>query len=261
MEEVCGSISLVHVEDVCRAQLHLAESLTAAGRYIVSMTDSGLWALAAFLSSRYPHYKIATRSDLSPTSSVRFVGIKPLSLLLPPSLICRTIFSLSLSPSLPPSLLPPYDDLSSISVCVCVSPSPIWRGKGRERERERERINLSSLSLSPPLSLLHPIYLPTYILSPHQSLSPPTHIHTHPFPICLLIFFFFSLSLPPSLPHLLTHLPSLPPFLAPSSPSPICLPIIHFPPFYLPFLNPKKNILNLLFKKSLTRLNLALLLS
>ena len=199
MEEVCGSISLVHVEDVCRAQLHLAESLTAAGRYIVSMTDSGLWALAAFLSSRYPHYKIATRSDLSPTSSVHFVGIKPLSLLLPPSLICRTIFSLSLSPSLPPSLLPPYDDLSSICVCVCVcvSPSPIWRGKGREREREREREDkpIFSLSSSLPPSPHIPTYL--YSISPPISLSPHPHTHTS-FPHMPTYLLLLSLSLPHS---------------------------------------------------------------
>ncbi|CAA7394529.1 unnamed protein product [Spirodela intermedia] len=60
MEKVSGSISLIHLEDVCRAQLHLAETEASAGRYILSAVDSGLWDIAAFLSATYPQYKITT---------------------------------------------------------------------------------------------------------------------------------------------------------------------------------------------------------
>ncbi|XP_078437292.1 NAD(P)-binding Rossmann-fold superfamily protein [Wolffia australiana] len=73
MEKVSGSISVVHLEDVCRAQLFLAEAPAAKGRYIVSAVDSGLWALSAFLSSRYPQHKITTSlSDVPERPRVRF---------------------------------------------------------------------------------------------------------------------------------------------------------------------------------------------
>ncbi|CAA6658329.1 unnamed protein product [Spirodela intermedia] len=75
MEKVSGSISLIHLEDVCRAQLHLAETEASAGRYILSAVDSGLWDIAAFLSATYPQYKITTRLVFS-TEKLQKEGFK-----------------------------------------------------------------------------------------------------------------------------------------------------------------------------------------
>ncbi|CAA7405659.1 unnamed protein product [Spirodela intermedia] len=53
MQSVSGSVSLVHLEDVCRAQVHLAESENASGRYILSPINTGVAELAEFLATRY----------------------------------------------------------------------------------------------------------------------------------------------------------------------------------------------------------------
>ncbi|XP_020102668.1 anthocyanidin reductase ((2S)-flavan-3-ol-forming) [Ananas comosus] len=60
METLSGSISLVHVEDVCRAHIFVAESPSALGRYICCSVNTGLVELAISLQQRYPQYKVST---------------------------------------------------------------------------------------------------------------------------------------------------------------------------------------------------------
>ncbi|KAG9454267.1 hypothetical protein H6P81_007171 [Aristolochia fimbriata] len=55
-----GSISLVHVDDVCRAHIFVAEKESACGRYICSAAGTTVPELAKFLSNRYPQYKVPT---------------------------------------------------------------------------------------------------------------------------------------------------------------------------------------------------------
>lgn len=55
-----GSISITHVEDVCRAHIFLAEKESASGRYICCAANSGVPELAKFLSKRYPNYQVPT---------------------------------------------------------------------------------------------------------------------------------------------------------------------------------------------------------
>lgn len=60
MQMLSGSISLVHVEDVCLSQIFLAESASASGRYICCPINTCVPDLAKFLSKRYPQYKVPT---------------------------------------------------------------------------------------------------------------------------------------------------------------------------------------------------------
>jgi anthocyanidin reductase len=60
MQMLSGSISVTHVEDVCRAHIFLAEKESASGRYICSATNSSVPELANFLNKRYPQYKVPT---------------------------------------------------------------------------------------------------------------------------------------------------------------------------------------------------------
>ncbi|XP_058072921.1 anthocyanidin reductase ((2S)-flavan-3-ol-forming)-like [Magnolia sinica] len=55
-----GSISLVHVEDVCRAHIFVAENESASGRYICCAANTCVPELAKFLSKRYPSYNVLT---------------------------------------------------------------------------------------------------------------------------------------------------------------------------------------------------------
>ncbi|XP_058072920.1 anthocyanidin reductase ((2S)-flavan-3-ol-forming)-like isoform X2 [Magnolia sinica] len=57
---ISGSISLVHVEDVCRAHIFVAENESAAGRYICCAVNTCVRELAKFLSKRYPQYNVLT---------------------------------------------------------------------------------------------------------------------------------------------------------------------------------------------------------
>ncbi|KAG9454262.1 hypothetical protein H6P81_007166 [Aristolochia fimbriata] len=64
-----GSISLVHVHDVCRAHIFLAEKESASGRYICSAVDTSVLDLAKFLSNRYPQYNVPTDFGDFPSKS------------------------------------------------------------------------------------------------------------------------------------------------------------------------------------------------
>nr|AJO70135.1 anthocyanidin reductase [Rosa rugosa] len=60
MQMLSGSISITHVEDVCRAHIFLAEKESASGRYICCAENSSVPEVAKFLSKRYPGYKVPT---------------------------------------------------------------------------------------------------------------------------------------------------------------------------------------------------------
>jgi anthocyanidin reductase len=58
--EASGVVALVHVDDLCRAELFVAEEETAAGRYLCSSVDTTAREIARFLSENYPHYTVKT---------------------------------------------------------------------------------------------------------------------------------------------------------------------------------------------------------
>lgn len=60
MQMLSGSISITHVEDVCRAQIFVAEKESASGRYICCAVNSSVPELAKFLNKRYPQYQVPT---------------------------------------------------------------------------------------------------------------------------------------------------------------------------------------------------------
>jgi len=60
MQLLSGSISITHVEDICRAHIFVAEKESASGRYIVCAHNTSVPELAKFLSERYPRYEIPT---------------------------------------------------------------------------------------------------------------------------------------------------------------------------------------------------------
>ncbi|KAL3619458.1 hypothetical protein CASFOL_037028 [Castilleja foliolosa] len=58
--ERIGSMSLVHVDDVARAHIHVFEYEGAKGRYICSAIDPKIDELCEFISARYPEYQMPT---------------------------------------------------------------------------------------------------------------------------------------------------------------------------------------------------------
>lgn len=60
MQMLSGSISIAHVEDVCRAQIFVAEKESASGRYICCAANTSVPELAKFLNKRYPQYQVPT---------------------------------------------------------------------------------------------------------------------------------------------------------------------------------------------------------
>ncbi|XVF40639.1 hypothetical protein PTKIN_Ptkin01aG0130100 [Pterospermum kingtungense] len=60
MQMLSGSISITHVEDVCRAHVFLAEKECASGRYICCAVNTSVPELATFLNNRYPDFKVPT---------------------------------------------------------------------------------------------------------------------------------------------------------------------------------------------------------
>ncbi|KAI4296527.1 hypothetical protein L6164_036477 [Bauhinia variegata] len=69
MQMLSGSISIAHVEDVCRAHIFLAEKESASGRYICCAHNTSVPELAKFLSKRYPQYKVPTEFEDFPSKA------------------------------------------------------------------------------------------------------------------------------------------------------------------------------------------------
>jgi anthocyanidin reductase len=60
MEMASGMLPLVHVDDVCRAEVFLAEQEAAAGRYICCGLNPTILQIARFLTDKYPQYTVKT---------------------------------------------------------------------------------------------------------------------------------------------------------------------------------------------------------
>nr|QRV61373.1 ANR [Dimocarpus longan] len=69
MQMLSGSLSITHVEDVCRAHIFVAEKESASGRYICAAFNTSVPEAAKFLSNRYPQYKIPTDFGDFPTKA------------------------------------------------------------------------------------------------------------------------------------------------------------------------------------------------
>ena len=60
IERATGCVPLVHVDDLCRAELFVAEEVSAAGRYICCSINTTIAELARFLADKYPQYDVKT---------------------------------------------------------------------------------------------------------------------------------------------------------------------------------------------------------
>lgn len=60
IEKTSGAVQLVHVDDLCRAELFLAEAAAADGRYICCGLNTTVLELARFLAHKYPQYGVKT---------------------------------------------------------------------------------------------------------------------------------------------------------------------------------------------------------
>ncbi|KAM3370516.1 hypothetical protein ACQJBY_018067 [Aegilops geniculata] len=58
IERATGSIPMVHIDDLCRAELFLAEEEAASGRYNCGSLNTTVVGLARFLAAKYPQYSV-----------------------------------------------------------------------------------------------------------------------------------------------------------------------------------------------------------
>ncbi|CAH8307611.1 unnamed protein product [Eruca vesicaria subsp. sativa] len=58
MQKLSGSISFIHVNDLARAHMFLAEKETASGRYICCYYNTNVPEISDFLKRRYPKYNV-----------------------------------------------------------------------------------------------------------------------------------------------------------------------------------------------------------
>ncbi|KAI3444689.1 hypothetical protein Pfo_001354 [Paulownia fortunei] len=67
--------SLVHVDDVARAHIHLFEYPEAKGRYICAAVEFKIEELCEFISARYPEYQMPTADSWKDLIPVKFSGL------------------------------------------------------------------------------------------------------------------------------------------------------------------------------------------
>jgi anthocyanidin reductase len=60
IERATGCVPLVHVDDLCRAELFVAEEDAAVGRYICCGLNTTIAEVARFLADKYPQYGVKT---------------------------------------------------------------------------------------------------------------------------------------------------------------------------------------------------------
>jgi anthocyanidin reductase len=58
VEAASGAVPLVHVDDLCRAKVLVAEEAAAAGRYICCGLDTTIVGIARFPADKYPRYSV-----------------------------------------------------------------------------------------------------------------------------------------------------------------------------------------------------------
>ncbi|XWS41086.1 hypothetical protein CRYUN_Cryun17cG0050200 [Craigia yunnanensis] len=78
MKMLSGSISITHVEDVCRAHIFLAEKESASARYICFAVNSSVPELSKFLDKRYPEFKVPTDFGDFPSEAKLIISSKKL---------------------------------------------------------------------------------------------------------------------------------------------------------------------------------------
>ncbi|KAL2475544.1 Anthocyanidin reductase [Abeliophyllum distichum] len=78
IQMLSGSISLTHVEDVCRAHVFIAEKESASGRYICCAVNTSVCELAKFLNKRYPMYNIPTNFGDFPSEAKLIISSEKL---------------------------------------------------------------------------------------------------------------------------------------------------------------------------------------
>jgi anthocyanidin reductase len=58
IEKSFGGVPVVDLDDLCRAEVFLAEAEAASGRYICSSFDTTVVEIAQFLADKYPQYSV-----------------------------------------------------------------------------------------------------------------------------------------------------------------------------------------------------------
>ena len=59
LQELWGSVALVHIEDICQAHIFCMEKPSMKGRFICAATNPTISQIAVYFQEKFPEYEIA----------------------------------------------------------------------------------------------------------------------------------------------------------------------------------------------------------
>ncbi|XP_050269035.1 anthocyanidin reductase ((2S)-flavan-3-ol-forming)-like [Quercus robur] len=76
LQELWGSIPLVHIEDICQAHIFCMENQSMKGRFLCAATNPTIRAIASSFQEKFPEYQIAKEFIEGPDKGVTFDSTK-----------------------------------------------------------------------------------------------------------------------------------------------------------------------------------------
>ncbi|KAK7840380.1 putative anthocyanidin reductase, partial [Quercus suber] len=72
LQELLGSIPLVHIEDICQARIFCMEKPSMKGRFLCAATNPTIREVSSYFQEKFPEYQIGKECDSTKIMTMGF---------------------------------------------------------------------------------------------------------------------------------------------------------------------------------------------